>query len=258
MFTTSKLAKRICDCPEFPKDQQPSLITRDIDAWKHIILAPLPREGVSAPTPAPSSEVEDQNGEEDEDDRTVPQFLSLTFHFKHKQNEIQFKKLADDLKRFMKLDNTSLYKVQWGGTWGGSRRPRGHRLREAVFKVMSQSPVSAFKNSTFASSSVQQASRLSPDTRHHHPFLSTERTPLLSGTSLVTFEGQETTTQSIWSRISSFFRGFWEPTLSEDRVQPPSTDSSGSGKTSKKWMYRLADILRKAFYRHPPQIQVTS
>jgi hypothetical protein len=258
MFTTSKLAKRICDCSEFPKDQQPSLITRDIDAWKHIILAPLPRDGVSAPTPAPSGEDEDQNGEEDEDDKAVPQFLSLTFHFKHKQNETQFKKLADDLKRFMKLDNTSLHKVQWGGVWGGSKPPRGHRLRQAVFKVMSQSPVSAFKNSAFASSSVQQSSRLSPDTGHHPPFLSTERTPLLSGTSSVTFENQESTTQSIWSRISSFFRSFWEPTLSDDQVQPPSTASSGGRKTSRKWTYRLADKLRKIFYRPSPRIQITS
>jgi hypothetical protein len=162
------------------------------------------------------------------------------------------------LKRFMKLDNTSLYKVQWGGIWGGSRRPRGHRLREAVFKVMSQSPVSGFKNSTFASSGVQQGSRLSPDTGHHPPFLSTERTPLLSGTSSVTFEGQESTTQSIWSRISSFFRGFWEPTLSEDQVQPSGPASSGGGKTFKNWTYRLADKLRKVFYRPPPRIQVTS
>jgi hypothetical protein len=258
MFTTSKLAKRICDCPEFPKDQQPSLSTRDIDAWKHIILAPLPREGIKPIMPAPRSEDEDQNEEEDEDDKAVPQFLNLTFHFKRKQNESQFKKLADDLKRFMKLDNTSLYKVQWGGVWGGSRPPRGHRLREAVRKVMSQSPISPLKIPPFASGSAQPESRLSPRTAHHSPFQSTDRTPLLSGTPSDTLERHRESTRSYWSRISFFFRIFRQPALLEPQGPPATTVSNTSREDFKKWTRRLVDKLRRLFYRSTPRIWISS
>lgn len=115
MFTTSKLAKKISECPDFPEEQNPSLTTRDIEAWQHIILAPLPADGVAPLTPAPNSEHEDEGEEEDENNKPNDQFLSLTFHFKHKQDESELlKKLADHLKKFMKVER-SLHKVQWGG-----------------------------------------------------------------------------------------------------------------------------------------------
>ncbi|KAH8790381.1 hypothetical protein F5882DRAFT_401411 [Hyaloscypha sp. PMI_1271] len=245
MFTTSKLAKKISECPDFPEEQNPSLTTRDVEAWQHIILAPLPREGVSVLTPAPNSGDEDENedeDEEDEDDKPVQQFLSLTFHFKHKEDESELlKKLADHLKKFMKLE-PSLHKVQWGGIWGESQPPPGQRWREAVRKVMSKSPVSSFP------SNLVQSDSLSPQTGHLLPSSSTERTPLLSDASSVTFE-EGHTTQSLWSRISSCFRIFRKPNLAEPQGQPASTVSNPGGKDSKTWTRRLADKLRNLFYR---------
>jgi hypothetical protein len=241
MFTTSKLAKMIYDCPDFPKEQMPLLTTRDIDAYQHIILAPLPR-GDSSTTPPPSSEDEDEQDEEDENHKPAPQFLSLTFHFKHKQDETQLKKLADHFNRFMKLENPSLYKVQWGGIWGEGRPPPGQRWRDAVLKVMSKSPVSRFP------SNLVQSDSLSPQTGHLLPSSSTESTPLLSDASSVKFE-EEPTTQSLWSRISSCFRVFKKPSLTEPQGQPASTVSNPGDKDSQTWTRRLADMLQNLFYR---------
>lgn len=257
MFTTSKLAKKISECPDFPEEQNPSLTTRDVEAWQHIILAPLPREGVSALTPAPNSEDEDGNEDEDEDEeeeednKPVQQFLSLTFHFKHKEDESELlKKLADHLKKFMKLE-PSLHKVQWGGIWGELRPPPGHRWREAVRKVMSKSPVSRFP------SNLVQSGSLSPQTGHLLPSSSTESTPLLSDASSVKFK-EELTTRSLWSHISSFFRNFRKPNLAEPQGQPASTVSNPGRQDSRKWTRRLADKLRNLFYRPLPRIQISS
>jgi hypothetical protein len=240
----------IYDCPDFPKEQMPLLTTRDIDAYQHIILAPLPR-GDSSTTPPPSSEDEDEQDEEDENHKPAPQFLSLTFHFKHKQDETQLKKLADHFNRFMKLENPSLYKVQWGGIWGEWRPPPGHRLREAVRKVMSKSPVSRFP------SNLVQSGSLSPQTGHLLPSSSTESTSLLSDASSVRFK-EELTTRSLWSHISSFFRSFRKPDLAEPRGQPASTVSNPGRQDSKKWTRGLADKLRNLFCRLLPRIQIPS
>jgi hypothetical protein len=248
MFTTSKLAKMICDAPKFPQDQQPLLTTRDVDTWQHIILAPLPRDGVS--TPAPSVQDED----EDEDDKPIPQSLSLTFHFKAKPDEIELKKLADHLKKFMRLHDTGLHRVQWGGIWGEGRVSPGHRFREAVGRVMAQaqSPVLKLKKSN-----VIQNDRLSPQRWDYPSGSSTERTPLLSDASSDTFE-QEATTQSIWSRILSFFWTIWrKPTSAEHQVQPNSTPSN-SGRKTKRWTNRLKRKLRVCFTGSLPSIQVSS
>jgi len=254
MFTTSKLAKMICDAPGFPSDQKPSLTTRDVDAWQHIILAPLPREGLSASVPTPSAENGEEDEEEDEGDKPVPQSLSLTFHFKQKQDEADLKKLADHLKKFMKLDNASLHKVHWGGLWGGWRPHPGHRFREIVGRVMAHahSPVSRLKDSTFPSSSGQ-SDRLYPQVWHHPSHSPTERAPLLSDTSSVTLE-EETTTWNIWSRMFSFFRSFGKVTSSEPQGRPNSTISNGRRKKSKKWTSRLMDRLRIIFNRSPPTV----
>jgi len=248
MFTTSKLAKMICDAPKFPQDQQPLLTTRDVDTWQHIILAPLPRDGVS--TPAPSVQDED----EDEDDKPIPQSLSLTFHFKAKPDEIELKKLADHLKKFMKLHDTSLHRVQWGGIWGAGRVSPGHRFREAVGRVMAQtqSPVPKLKKSNLI-----QSDMLSPQRWDDPSGSSTERTLLLSDTSSVTLE-EEVVTQSIWSRIFSFFSTLWrKPTSTEHQVQPNSTPSD-SGRKTKRWIRRLKSKLRVCFTGSLPSIQVSS
>ncbi|KAE9365616.1 hypothetical protein N431DRAFT_563478 [Stipitochalara longipes BDJ] len=181
MFTTSKLAKTICDCPDFPQGQSPSLTTRDIDAWQHIILAPLPREGVSTRTPTPSREHENDDEEEDEDYKPIPQFLSLTFQFKHKQDAMQFKKLADHLKKFMKVDNTSLENVQWGGIWSGEAQQPSHRWRHAISRLRERENERKEK-STF-SPAYGQSDTLSQTMGHDSPHSSTESTPALSSTS---------------------------------------------------------------------------
>jgi hypothetical protein len=251
MFTTSKLAKMICDAPKFPQDQNPLLTTRDVDTWQHIILAPLPREGVS--TPAPSVQDED----EDEDDKPIPESLSLTFHFKAKPDEIELKKLADHLKKFMKLHDTSLHKVQWGGIWGAGRVSPGHRFREAVGIVIARthSLPSKLKNSTFSAGPIQN-DRLSP--WGYSSGSPTERTPLLSDASSDTFE-QEATTQSIWNRIFSFFSTlWWKSTSAGHQVQPNGTPSNNGRKISKRWTSRLKNRLRVCFTGSLPSIQVSS
>jgi len=250
MFTTSKLAKMICDCPAFPKDQKPSLTTRDIDAWQHIILAPLPRQGVPAPTPAPD---EDEDEEEDEHSKPVPQFLSLTFHFKQKQDEADLKKLADHLKKFMKLDNAALQKVQWGGIWGGWRPPPGHRIRDAVRRLMARSTHPPHT----------QDAGLSPLAAQYPLYPSTERTPLLSDTSSVTLEEDldeepPAPAPSLWCRISSFFRDLRAPALAGPPVQPTGTASNSGRKPSEKWTRRLKDRLRNIFCRSSPWILASS
>lgn len=254
MFTTSKLAKTIYDCPDFPKNQKPSLTTRDIDAWQHIILAPLPREGISAMSPAQHSEDEDDNDEEDEIDKPIPQFLSLTFHFKQKQDETELKRLADHLKKFMKAESTSLQKVQWGGFREGWRQPRGHRLRQAVLKVMSQSPTSASKNSNSLSRSVQ-GDRLSPQMAYNiGPPSTDERTPLLSDASSVTFE-ESRCSPSLWNRIKSLFRGPLRPAIVEPQAN---TNSNSARKLSKSWTSHLKDMIFKLFHRSSSRIQISS
>lgn len=258
MFTTSKLAKMICDAPKFPQDQKPSLTTRDVDAWQHIILAPLPRDGVS--TPAPSvHEDEDKDEDENEDDKPIPQSLSLTFHFKAKPDEMELKGLADYLKKFMKLHDTSLHKVQWGGIWGAGRVSPGHRFREAVGRVMAQthSPSLKLKNPTFPSNSIQ-SDRLSPQRWNYSSGSSTERTPLLSDASSDTIE-EEAVTQSIWGRIFYFFSTlWWKPKLVEHQVQPNSTPSNSDRNTSKRWTSRLKNRLRVCFTGSLPTIHISS
>jgi hypothetical protein len=246
MFTTSKLAKMICDAPKFRQDQSPLLTTRDVDTWQHIILAPLPRDGVSTPS------VQDED--EDEDDKPIPESLSLTFHFKTKPDEMELKKLADDLKKFMKLHDTSLHKVQWGGMGAAGRVSPGHRFREAVGRVMAQqSPASRLKNSHLI-----QSDRLAPQRWDYASGSSTERTPLLSDASSDTFE-REATTQSFWSRIFSFFSTlWWKPAPAEHQVQPNSAPSNSGWKTSKRWTSRLKNRLRVCFTSSLPRILVSS
>ncbi|KAG4435036.1 hypothetical protein IFR05_009492 [Cadophora sp. M221] len=188
MFATSKLAKRIYDAPNFPQEQKPSLTTRNVDALHHIILAPIPRDGsVGAAVPANVDDDEEEVESEDESDKVVPQFLSLTFQFKEAQDDADLKKLADHLKMFMKLD-TGLQKVQWGALWDGSGPPPGSRMRDIVKKFMAsdQSPISARSKWGMISSAVRRK-RLPESNRDRgvllEPEPSDEREPLLSGAS---------------------------------------------------------------------------
>ena len=261
MFTTSKLAKTISECPDFPEEQNPSLTTRDIEAWQHIILAPLPADGVASLTPAPNSEHEDGGEEDDEDDKSNDQFLSLTFHFKHKQDESELlKKLADHLKKFMKVE-PSLHKVQWGGLWSGLATPPGHRWRVAVrklkLKMLSEgiSPISP----AFPSVNAQN-DRLSPQAAHYPQYSPTdERTPFLSDTTSVTIKlPEETTSSSFWRRISALFQSFRRSTSAELQVEPASTVPHVGSKYSPKWAGRLVERLRRLFYRPTPRIEISS
>ncbi|KAL5313877.1 hypothetical protein ACEPPN_018300 [Leptodophora sp. 'Broadleaf-Isolate-01'] len=196
MFATSKLAKRIYDAPNFPREQKPSLTTRNVDALHHIILAPIPRDGsIGAAVPPNIEEDEEEAESEDESDKAVPQFLSLTFQFKEAQDDADLKKLADHLKMFMKLD-TGLQKVQWGALWDGSGPPPGSRMREIVKRFMAseQSPISA-RNKWWMISNAVRRKRFSASDRVRErgglpasgPEPSDEREPLVSGSSSDTF-----------------------------------------------------------------------
>jgi hypothetical protein len=258
MFTTSKLAKTIWECPDFPKEQKPSLTTRDVEAWQHIILAPLPADGVASLTPAQNSEDEDECEEEDEDDKPNDQFLSLTFHFKHKQDESELlKKLADHLKKFMRVE-PSLHKVQWCGLWGGLAPPPGHRWRDAVRKLkmlQGRSPISP----AFPSVNAQN-DRLSTQAAHHPQYSpNDERTPLLSDTTSETIKlPDETTSSSFWGRISALFQSFRRSTSADLRVEPASTVSHVGRKDSQKWARRLVERLRSLFYHPTPRVEISS
>jgi hypothetical protein len=188
MFPTSKLAKVIREAPLFPKDQHPSLTTRDLDAYRHIVLAPLPREGCPA---APPSE----GDEEDEEENSRPQLLSLTLHFESDQDEDDLQKLAFHLRKF-KLENKDLKEVQLGGLWGGNgatKPPGRHRFREAAGKVIG-------RIRSHRQSGSLNISPISPYSGEASPYpaqsaeTATENTPLLqdssSGTSSSTLQSE--------------------------------------------------------------------
>jgi hypothetical protein len=195
MFTTSKLAKMICDAPGFPMDQKPSLTTQDVDAWQHIILSPLHHE-------APLSWAQLIPAEDADEGVPDPQFLNLTFHFKRRQDEADLKQLADHLKKFMKVSSTDLHKVYWGAIWG-ERNPSADRFREAVQRAMAhtQPTDSRSNNPNWPSISVR-VDRLSPHQGHYPSDSSPERTPLHFDTSSATLE-EEASTWGFWNRTFS-------------------------------------------------------
>ncbi|KAH7330215.1 hypothetical protein BKA65DRAFT_54129 [Rhexocercosporidium sp. MPI-PUGE-AT-0058] len=212
MFATSKLAKRIYDAPNFPREQKPSLTTRNVDALHHIILAPIPHDR-SIDTPVPDNVEEDEEAEsDDESDKAVPQFLSLTFQFKEAQDDENLKKLADHLKMFMRLD-TGLQKVQWGALWDGSGPPPGARMREIVKKFMAseQSPIWTARSKWAMVSSAVRRKRLvgreRRDVAVSEP-ADDEGAPLLSGASSDTY-AQEDSNRGFWNLVLSHLRKFW-------------------------------------------------
>lgn len=253
MFPTSKLAKKISECPGFPKTQIPSLLSRNTEAYQRIVLAPLPREGDSESTPARHSEGEDENEEEDEEERPSDLSLSLTFHFKHKQEESKLvKRLADHLKMFMKLES-SLQKVQWGGIWRGVSPSARHRwnlvFRQIGMRSQGASHVnSRHQDSMFAPGNTQGDGLLAP---------ADERRPLLSGTSSVTFDDQgQPASSGFWTRIRSFFRNFGKSTSTVPQVQAAHAVPSVVGKTSNGWTHSWKGRLQQLFTRASPRVLI--
>jgi hypothetical protein len=127
MFTTSKLVQTIHFAPNFPKDQMPQLNTRDTAGLKHIVLAPLLAQGDSGVG---------TDNEDGHDLISTTQCLNLTFYFKSKLDDKNLRKFADHLKIVMKLDEGSLVKVQWGGTWSVSKISAGDKFRHLVTRVI--------------------------------------------------------------------------------------------------------------------------
>jgi len=198
MIPTSKLAKMIREAPHFPKDQHPSLTSRDPDGYRHIVLTPLPRDG--RPAAPPPEEYEEENFR--------PQFLSLKFHFLSDQNDEDLQKLAFHLRQF-KLQHKDLKGVQLGGLWGGNgaTKPPGHRLREAAGKVIGH--LRSHKQS--GSLTVSPISPHGGGSSLYPTQLGevvTESASLLSnsssGTSSNTLRSE--TNNSFFSRVSAFFR----------------------------------------------------
>jgi hypothetical protein len=215
MFTTSKLAAKICEAPGFPPDQKPSLTTRDMDSYQRIVLAPLPFSG------DPAQVIDD----DDEDDiKPTPECLNLTFFFKTKQDPKELKKLADHLIKFMKFDDTSLHKVQWSGI-----RPPAHlRFRAVVNKLMARrqprrsSASNASPSSPVGGGLSQPGGYATPDGLLT-PTAATEHTTLLPG--LSPRYPKEEAPWGFLNRLFSFFRTFWLPKI---EVEGPADDQLAS------------------------------
>lgn len=199
MIPTSKLAKKIREAPLFPKDQHPSLTMRDPDAYRHIVLAPLPREGCPAAPPP----------EEDEEEHFRPQFLSLTFHFSNDQEDDELQQLAFHLREF-KLRHKDLRGIQLGGLWGGNgatKPPGRHRFREAAGKVIG-------RIRSHRQSGSLNISPISPHSGGPSPYpaqsaeVATESTPLLSDSSSGTSSStlQSKANNSFFGRVCTFVR----------------------------------------------------
>ena len=161
-------------------------------------------------------EGKDEDG--DEDDKAVPQFLTLTFHFKYKQDEDQLKMLADHLKKFMKLDNTSLQKICWDSLSSGKSQPLSSRWREAVSRVMASSKMG---NSTFAPSNFQSDLLLQRVGRDS-PQSSAESTPQLSDTSSDVLDEEATTRSSTYSSVSAVdtLRDLGRSSIAREKREP--------------------------------------
>lgn len=139
-FTTTKLAARICEAPDFPNDQKPSLTSRDIDSYRRIVLAPLLLNHEEAHT-VTTMNVQPTTidiYEDGRDEKHNPECLNLTFQFRKTQAEKELKMLADHLISFMKMNDTTLYKVQWGGITSANSAPARSKFRSVVQKVMAR------------------------------------------------------------------------------------------------------------------------
>lgn len=215
MFTTSKLAAKICEAPGFPTDQKPSLTTRDIDAYQRIVLAPLPFPG------DPAQVVDD----DDEDDiKPTPECLDLTFFFKTKQDPKELKKLADHLIKFMKFDDTSLHKVQWSGI----RPPAHSRFRAVVNELIARARPRRLSASNVSPSSPVGGG-LSPPGGYATsdglltPTSATEHTTLL--TDPFQRYPKDEAPKGFLNHLFSFFRTFWLPKI---EVEGPADDQLAS------------------------------
>ena len=243
MFTTSKLAKVVREAPRFPKDQHPSLTARDPDAYRHIVLAPLPREGDPAALPPVY--------EDDEDEHFRPQFLSLTFQFLSDQDDEDLQKLASNLRQF-KLQHKDLRGVQLGGIWsgvGGTRPPPRHRFRQVVDKIMV----------TRRPHRLSETSNTSPSSPYHgcpslYPTQSaasaSESTPLLPDSSSVTSSGtlQSEAPTPLFNRVFAFFRTLGSPKAKRrERTAKLRTNASNTRTWTAGWMNKMRRILTHAF-----------
>lgn len=181
MFTTSKLAAKICEAPLFPRDQKPSLRTRDTKSYQRIVLSPLPE------IPSREDRSSTPNVEDDQDDIRPTECLRLELSFKEELDQATIKSLADHLTKFMKLYNPNLYRVRWRGISG--IRSCNH-LREAVHRVMSRraysdsksdrlSPRIAFAASSDMLTPLSPADTFPPSPVERTPLTPTENMPLL-------------------------------------------------------------------------------
>ncbi|RDL32075.1 uncharacterized protein BP5553_09477 [Venustampulla echinocandica] len=151
IFTTSKLAAMICNAPQFPPGQKPSLNDRGTETYQRIVLSPLPELCMRDNTSS-SAKVEDNPGGTWPTDPT--DCLTLELSFREMQDEATIKKLADHFTKFMKFDNTSLCRVRWEGI--SPFRP-ADQLRKAVHLVMKRK-----RGASNLSHSESKTDRLSP------------------------------------------------------------------------------------------------
>jgi hypothetical protein len=119
-FSTSALAKKIGEAPNFPEDQTPCILSRDSDSTQRIILSPLLGSdnlatGPFEPMPYKPHECVD-----------------LQFFFSKEISASELRDLTTHLKHHIKLRGTSLYKVTWNGLSTG---PAG-KFRSVVRKII--------------------------------------------------------------------------------------------------------------------------
>ncbi|KAI9798991.1 MAG: Phosphatidylinositol-4-phosphate 5-kinase [Piccolia ochrophora] len=106
-FTTSELANKIREAPNFPKDQVPTLLERNTASVERIILSPLVEENGTARPTETSSEREDL---------TQPQeVLDLKFVFEQRPSKQNITDFAKSLNWMLKKDGFRIRRVLWGG-----------------------------------------------------------------------------------------------------------------------------------------------
>ena len=104
-FTTSELAHKIKQCPEFPRDQVPVLTERNAACIERIILAPLSKDGTSVEDPHLQSPIVSDARE----------LLVLKFVLDRYPEKDDVANLAQGIAHMVKTYGLLFRRVIWGG-----------------------------------------------------------------------------------------------------------------------------------------------
>lgn len=132
-FTTSTLANKIREAPNFPKKQVPVLTERnDLSSLQRIVIHPLP-DGNEASTTAPA---QDQ-------DMTSQQpwgFLDLKISLEQCPTQDQIGKFGKDIAMMMQSTELKVRRVKWGGLYrsmstGGLHSPVVRKVVKTLLHI---------------------------------------------------------------------------------------------------------------------------